>query len=100
MISWKAPPLIDISNTPPSNVLSRSKLFAKETLAPEPGTKEGVVICLSVMKAGSSMKRALGAETTGGAGVPEVEVTQSAPPPTGLLASHPDGKAGATTASK
>jgi hypothetical protein len=99
-MSWKAPPLIEISSTPPSKVLSRSRFWRKVST----GAVGGAAIVgesrrLSLTLAGSSTKAAFGAESAAGVGLPELEVVHR-PVPEALVAVQPAGSAGAVTPSK
>src|SRR5687768_13010021 len=103
MMSVNAPAPIAISSTPPSKVLSRSKLFLKLSCAALLViAMVGVSSTTSVTTAGSFMNAALGAVSAGGAGVPALEVTQLTVPggPVTTVAVQPAGNAGATTPSK
>jgi hypothetical protein len=100
-MSWKAPPSVEISSTPPSKPLSRSRFCLKVSFAEAPVTAMlGESSRLSLTTAGSSTKAALGNESAGGAGVPAFEVTQGGGGPLAFAAVHPAGSAGGTTPSK
>src|SRR5882724_5483521 len=106
MMSWNAPAFtdgIEISTTPPSNVLSRLKLCLKVNFADaDVIAMAGVSLRLSRLLRGSVEKMAFGAVSAGGAGVPALEVTHIGAPVTLVpcVATHPAGRAGATTPSK
>jgi hypothetical protein len=101
MMSWKAPPSIEISRTPPSKPLSRLRFCRKVSSdAPEGTAIVGESSRLSLTAAGSSTKAAFGAVSATGVGVPELDVTHRGAAPAAFAAVQPAGRAGAVTASK
>ena len=100
-MSWKAPPSVEISSTPPSKSSSRLRFCRKVRIVKALGIAMGGESSrLSLITAGSSTKAALGSESTGGVGVPAFEVTQSGAGPSAFAAVHPAGSAGGVTPSK
>ena len=100
-MSWKAPPSVEISSTPPSKPLSRLRFCRKVSLVEAVGIAMlGESSRLSLTTAGSSTKAALGIESAGGVGTPAFEVTQSGAGPLAFAAVHPAGSTGGMTPSK
>src|SRR6476620_11284649 len=103
-ISWNVlPPSVLISSTPPSNPTfgstsdaSRLKLCRKVSRTQQSSKKftNHPSSRLSLTTAGSSIKRALGGESAGGIGSPELEVTHSGGGPSAFVASPPPGNCG------
>src|SRR5690349_15957121 len=101
-MSWKAPPSMEISSTPPSYPsaalepdASRLKLWRNEsTAAGLPIGMDTLSRCLSETTAGSSTKAAFGAVS----GVVVVVTQKGAGLPGPLPATQPDGRVGAVTA--
>src|ERR1051326_123551 len=102
------PPSKLISSTPPSNPTlgstsdaSSLKLCSKSKCTELPGTgKCSESSRLSLTRPGSSTNAALGGESAGGSGRPELDVTQSGGGPKTLVASQSGGNVGGTTLSK
>ena len=102
-MSWKAPPSIEISSTPPSKPSSSARFCRKvNSVDPVGIAMVGESSRLSLTSSGSSTKAALGSESAGGIGSPELEVSQSGVPggPLAFAAVHPAGSAGGVTPSK
>src|SRR5689334_15307499 len=107
MMSVNAPPLIEISKTAPSNVLSVLKLFLKVTLADaEVILMVGVSSVPSVTQLGSLWKAEFGAVSAPLACVTQFEPRAQVPEGVQFAAplvnvdTQPAGKAGAVTPSK
>src|SRR6188472_3099311 len=110
MMSWNVFPLSVLSSsTPPSNPTFGSKSEASrlklcrnvnrtqqssKKLTNHPSSR------LSLTTDGSSIKRALGGESAGGIGSPELEVTHSGGGPSAFVASQPPGNTGGVNPSK
>ena len=99
-MSVKAPPEMLISSTPPSKPVSRLKLFWKLSWALSPGGTAIVAEPSRLSETVAELPSAapFGAETK----KPEVVVVaqRAGVVPTGRVATHPAGNAGATTPSK
>jgi hypothetical protein len=63
-------------------------LLAKRNLI-LPGVKDGYYLFICYHARGHLVKREFGNDGTGIRDSPALDVTQSAPPPTGLVATHP-----------
>ena len=98
------PPSTLISSTAPSNPSCKLKLFRNVTCmrdSPVISKILGESSRLSLMALGSLTNAALGGESAGGEGSPELEVTQNILSGSiAFVADHPAGSAGATTSSK
>src|SRR6266513_1157398 len=106
-MSAKAPPLIEISRTPPSKVLSVLKLFLNvNCVEVEVTLKDGVSRVLSVTQLGSLWKAELGAVSGVDASVTQMEPSAHVPVGVQLAAplvkavTQPAGRAGGITPSK
>jgi len=101
-MSWKAPPLMLISNTAPSKPLSRSKFWRNVNCAESlPIGILGESKRLSLIASGSLTNAAFGSESADGNGSPSLEVTHKIPSGSiTLVAVHPAGNAGGVTPSR
>ena len=100
-MSWKAPPSIESSSTPPSKVLLQIPVLAEGQLVGAGLNRDARrVETLVADDAGSSTNAAFGIESAGGVGTPEFEVTHSGAGPPAFVAVHPAGSVGAVTPSK
>src|SRR5919197_321527 len=96
-MSWNVfPPSALISSTPPSNPSCKLKLFRNVICTGSPPSIKKILCgtnCFSLIVFGSSTKAALGGESAGGMGTPELDVTH-------VVLDQLGGKAGGVSPSK